>query len=461
MVSPTHLTTSPISSEGSTVLLSPDRDPSPGSPDRGGHTPTFPDRLGSPRHLGPVGLPTIAMGSPDRRPTRPSSPALELPSGSPDRGRYAPTADVTGHVPRISADDVRLTLATISYLWDREATFCSQADTIHALQQSYQDAVARGDRLQDEIDSLYRSAAPFVFFVQRRYDWMQGRYVNAVHSLSDCQQALRTHRDQSALILRLRASLRASAEDQGSLERQVKALRDQVQSLQAELKSLRQQRDQLTLDRSFLHTDVLHLKGELDRSQEEIADGLASISDLIQQVDCLTPLEGQLALSQMENANLRRQLAEHLTIHDQLQVAEQDRDKAVAEHRALLDTLNSAILGSRSSTLAARSTPRSTTPARSPPVSAPQVLGSLARKPRSRSFGPPAKRRRVQLRPRSRDFSITRSASRLLSLNSSAPSKKLPRSAPSEPSSSSYSSSPSFAASGTGSEKGGAGRVGL
>uniref|UniRef100_A0AAV1U2J7 Uncharacterized protein n=1 Tax=Peronospora matthiolae TaxID=2874970 RepID=A0AAV1U2J7_9STRA len=84
----------------------------------------------------------------------------------------------------------------------------------------------------------------------------------------------------------------------------------------------------------------------------------------------------------MENANLRRQLWEHLTVHDQLQVAEQDRDRATAEHRALLDTLNSAILGSRSSALTARPTPRSATPNGSPPVSAPQGLISLARRDR-------------------------------------------------------------------------------
>uniref|UniRef100_A0AAV1UCQ1 Uncharacterized protein n=1 Tax=Peronospora matthiolae TaxID=2874970 RepID=A0AAV1UCQ1_9STRA len=115
-------------------------------------------------------------------------------------------------------------MATISYLWDREATFCSQADTIHALQQSYRDAVARGDRLQDELDSLYRSADPFVSFVQRRHDWMQGRYVDAVHSLSDCNRALRTYRDQSEDFRRLRTLIRANDEAQGNLERQVDAL---------------------------------------------------------------------------------------------------------------------------------------------------------------------------------------------------------------------------------------------
>uniref|UniRef100_A0AAV1VGC3 Uncharacterized protein n=1 Tax=Peronospora matthiolae TaxID=2874970 RepID=A0AAV1VGC3_9STRA len=280
---------------------------------------------------------------------------------------------------------------------------------------------------------------------------MEGRYVNAVHSSSDCKRALRTHRDQSALILRLRTLLRASDEDQGSLERQVKALWAQVHSLQAELNSLQQQRDQLTSDGYFLQIDVLHLMEEVDRSKEAIADGLALISDLVQQLDCLTPLEGQLAVSQAENANLCRQLAENRTVHDQLQVAEKDRDRSIAEHRALLDILNSAILGSRSSALTARPMPRSATPAGSPPVSAPQGLRSLARRSRSRSSGPPAKRRRVQPRSRSRDSSITRSASRLLSLNPSTPSKKLPRSAPPEPSSNPSSSPPSSAASGTGS----------
>uniref|UniRef100_A0AAV1VNR9 Uncharacterized protein n=1 Tax=Peronospora matthiolae TaxID=2874970 RepID=A0AAV1VNR9_9STRA len=464
------------------MFLSPDRDLSPGSPDLGGHTPAVPDRPGSPRHLGPTGSPTNPTGSPDRQPTRPSSPSRDSPSRSPERGWYAPivpdqheslsnprsvgslstdaelsdrssepfplptppaapdasrsdipaanesrersapAVGVTGFVPRVSADDVRLTMATISYLWDREATFCSQADTIHALQQSYRDAVARGDRLQDELDSLYRSAAPFVSFVQRRYDWMQGRYVDAVHSLSDCNRALRTYRDQSEEIRRLRTLICANDEAQGNLERQVDALRAQLHSLQAELNSLRQQRDQLTMD-----------------------------SDLIQQVDGLTPLEGQLALSQAENANLRRQLAEHLEVHDQLQVVEHDRDQAIAEHRALLDTLNSAILGSRSSALTARSTPKSATPAGSPPAPTTPGSRSLARRSRSRSSGPPAKRRRIQPRSRSSDSTTARVASRLLSLNPLMPLSKLPGLIPPEPPPNSSCSPLLSAASGTGS----------
>ena len=107
----------------------------------------------------------------------------------------------------------------------------------------------------------------------------------------------------------------------------------------------------------------------MSRSQAEVAEGLASISDLLQQVDSLTPLEGQLALSQWENVDLRRQLAERLTVNDQLQVAEHDRDRALAEHHALLDTLNSAMRRSQSSTATVRLTSTSATPAGSPPFS--------------------------------------------------------------------------------------------
>ena len=57
-------------------------------------------------------------------------------------------------------------------------------------------------------------------------------------------------------------------------------------------------------------------------------------------MEYLGPLEGQLTQSQVENVNLRRHLAEHLAVYDLLAVPEQDRDRAVAEHRALLDTLN-------------------------------------------------------------------------------------------------------------------------
>ena len=176
-----------------------------------GHTPTVTDRPGSPNHLGPAESPSIVMGSPDRRSTGSLSLARDLSSGSPDheenaqtvpdrskfsdhtdpagslsmlldasmidtlstgesRGAIIPAVSTAVDPPRVSAEDVRTTLATIYYLWDREITFSSQKDTIHALQQSYREEVARGYRLQEQIDSLHISTAPFVSSAQRRYD---------------------------------------------------------------------------------------------------------------------------------------------------------------------------------------------------------------------------------------------------------------------------------------------------
>ena len=81
------------------------------------------------------------------------------------------------------------------------------------------------------------------------------------------------------------------------------------------------------------------MKRELGRSQAEVEEGLAALSDLIHQVGYLTPLEGQMTHSQVGNVNLRRQLEEHIAVYDRLKVAEQDRDRSIAEHRALLYTL--------------------------------------------------------------------------------------------------------------------------
>ena len=101
-------------------------------------------------------------------------------------------------------------------------------------------------------------------------------------------------------------------------------------------------------------------------------------------MEYLGPLEGQLTQSQVENVNLRRQREEHLAVYDLLAVAEQDRDRTVADHRALLDTMNSAILGSQSSTVIPNPTPNPTSgdasPVGSTSASAVRTTGSRVRK---------------------------------------------------------------------------------
>ena len=250
-------------------------------------------------------------------------------------------------------------------------------------------------------------------------------------------------------ILHLRELLQAEDRDRASLEQQIYTLEGQVRSLRADLNNLQQQHAQLASDTSCLATEVSKLRRQLDQSQAAVEDGLASISDLIQQVDYLALLECQLTHSQVESVNLRRQLSEHTAVYDML--AEQDRDWSIAEHRTLLDTLNSAILGSRSSALTAQSKPRSATPAGSPLASTTQGSRSLVRRSRSRSFAPPAKRRRVQSSSRSRRYFCHPFRPRLLSLNPPKPSTKPQISTPSAPSSN---SSPLFPSTTFGTELG-------
>ena len=71
-------------------------------------------------------------------------------------------------------------------------------------------------------------------------------------------------------------------------------MKAQIRSLQADRNTIRRQRDQSASDKSLLSAEVYKLKVELGQSQAKIKEGFAAISDFIQQVDYLGPLEGQL-----------------------------------------------------------------------------------------------------------------------------------------------------------------------
>ena len=71
-------------------------------------------------------------------------------------------------------------------------------------------------------------------------------------------------------------------------------MKAQIRSLQADRNTIRRQRDQSASDKSLLSAEVYKLKVELGKSQAKIKEGFAAISDFIQLVDYLGPLEGQL-----------------------------------------------------------------------------------------------------------------------------------------------------------------------
>ena len=137
---------------------------------------------------------------------------------------------------------------------------------------------------------------------------MQCGYVNTVHSLSECKLSLKTNQNQSAHILHLRELLQAEDRYRATLEQQINIWEGHIRSLQADLNNLQQQNAHLASDMSSLATKISKLRREFGQAQAAVEDGLASIIDIIQQVDYLAPLEGQLTHSQVENINIRRQL---------------------------------------------------------------------------------------------------------------------------------------------------------
>ena len=102
-----------------------------------------PDRFEFSDHPDPAGSLSILL----------DASMIDTLSTEKSRSAIIPAVNTAVDPPRVYAEHVRTTLATISYLWDQEVTFSCQTDTIYVLQQSYEEADARGDRLQEYIDS--------------------------------------------------------------------------------------------------------------------------------------------------------------------------------------------------------------------------------------------------------------------------------------------------------------------
>ena len=107
-------------------------------------------------------------------------------------------------LPVVSRKDVFQAQCTLTALWDRIAGQDDFAARQHDLHQALQDQINRGDRLEEENAKLNSAAAPFVTFVQRRYDLLRHQYDEACRSRAEFASALVDRRDQSDKIARLR-----------------------------------------------------------------------------------------------------------------------------------------------------------------------------------------------------------------------------------------------------------------
>ena len=220
-------------------------------------------------------------------------------------------------------------MATISALWDRTVATDTLQDNFHALQQMHQASESRGDRLQIQVDTLLRSAAPYVSFVQDKYETLRGQHAQTVQALGECKQALAERLDQESAIRRLRESLRTiqatrdadrvrfqleitdkinklrsqhqaemgifqtnHEQMQRNLEDKLEQaeaictrLRSQLEASEADRLSLRAQCSELSQECVSFESQIGPLRAKVDQAQADLAEALASITDLIPQAD--------------------------------------------------------------------------------------------------------------------------------------------------------------------------------
>ncbi|CAI5717726.1 unnamed protein product [Peronospora destructor] len=173
-------------------------------------------------------------------------------------------------------------LTTLSTLWERLVE--SQADlqeNHRVLQQAYQAQVARGDRLANELQGLYRSASHFVVFVQRRYDLMRQLYETTVEASAEYQPALADRQDQASEIDHLRTQLRTEESnrqaDNAHFLQQIEQLSDQLRGNTShdleELRALhRATKVQFRKEQSLLQGRILILTSQLEQTKSALAE---------------------------------------------------------------------------------------------------------------------------------------------------------------------------------------------
>ena len=279
------------------------------------------------------------VNSPDRRSSSSdrsgSSGTLPLGSSprisSPDRsGRSSPEIisvyDVTDPdptvVPPISYEEVDQALETLSAFRDQVALQETLRSDFRTLAQMYTNEIARGDRLRSQIATFHTSAAPFLDRVQRQYVEMRDRLAEYAQKLSDYRDELARRHDQTSVLSSMRAQLEAIAADRASLRTRLR---------------------QSERDRAALIGQAITLSAALTKAQDDVAEGLASISDLLQQVDDRASLEARLHAVQDENTSLQTQLQTHHAVCDQLIQAEQERDRAIRDLRSLQTNIAYAV----------------------------------------------------------------------------------------------------------------------
>jgi hypothetical protein len=160
-------------------------------------------------------------------------------------------------VPPLDRPTILASLAAIEVALDREGAF-------QELQQSYSDLLGayfalrrRVANLEHELAETARSAAPFVTFVQARYDRLRSRLLESERIAAERLRALEETEGDAREIQRLRGRLRY---EEGVHQDAVRSFQSRITSLEQELSSARTQASQARTSGSGAHRLHVRLK---------------------------------------------------------------------------------------------------------------------------------------------------------------------------------------------------------
>jgi hypothetical protein len=225
-------------------------------------------------------------------------------------------------VPPLDRPTILASLAAIEVALDREGAF-------QELQRSYSDLLGahftlrrRVANLEHELTETERSAAPFVTFVQARYDRLRGRLLESERIAAERLRALKETEGDAREIQRLRGRLRY---EEGVHQDAVRSFQSRITSLEQELSSARTQASQARTSDSGAHR--LHVR--LKETNAALLLARQALTQSQNQVRALETSQGALEASvrilRQQSSTLERRATE---LRQQL-TQEQTRSKHV------------------------------------------------------------------------------------------------------------------------------------
>ena len=295
-------------------------------------------------------------------------------------------------LPEVTLGDFTMCSQVISNMWELTQDYDNLRENHRTLQRAFQDQLARNDRLEQDLQSAFNSASPFVLFVQGRYDLLRQQYKAVTMESAEYRSAFADRHDKSSELDALRTQLNTEKlnrqADNVHFLQEISQLSDQLQvNTSRALEDLRRRhrlaKDRYRQDRSKLQDRIQALTTQLDDTNSKLADAIITLGDLSSRADALKTQDDQLRKAQDLNQSLRDQVGQMQVVVAQLT---QERDRAMEDR----DSLRDHITGAATTSFLADSVPRGET-----------QVGSVPRRPKRRRSRSPSFSRSPRYRPSS------------------------------------------------------------